>query len=50
MKVELTQEQLQAMFQIVNRASISGNDAEMVVSLKQALVKAAEPKKKEKKN
>ena len=43
MKVELTDEQLQALYQIVNRTSISGADAEMVVGLKQALAKATQP-------
>ena len=43
MQVELTDEQLKAMYAILNRSSISGNDAEMVVSLKQALAKAAQP-------
>lgn len=45
-KVELTEEQLQALYQIVNRTSISGADAEMIVGLKQVLAKAAEEKKK----
>jgi hypothetical protein len=44
MKVELTKAQIQALFQIVNQASILGNAAEMVVGLKHALAKAIEPK------
>ena len=48
MKVELTEEQVQALYQIVTRSQISGGDAEMVVGLKNALAKAVQPEEKKK--
>jgi len=38
-----TQEQLEILYQLVTRSQISGNDAEKIVELKQAIAKALEP-------
>ena len=48
MQIELSEEQLQALYQLVLRSQISGNDAEMIVGLKQSLAKAIQPVEKKK--
>jgi len=42
MTIELTQEQVRALVQIINRAQISGADAELIVALKQAVATSVE--------